>query len=116
MTIILVERIVQRCNTPSSPNYLKVENMTAKLVDIYRSEIVPRQGEIIFLDDSRIYDVVQIVYQGHGNPASPHFTVHVEVKPHSAVHDYKTSGLSFKEEWPVIVSLPCDWDYPADHP
>lgn len=111
MNIMLVERIVERCNTPSSPNYLKVEKMTAKLIVAYTSNIVPRQGEIIFLDDDKIYDVVQVIYQAHGHATTPDFTVHVEVKPHNPVHDYCTSGFSFKENWPTVISLPTDLSY-----
>lgn len=113
--IMLIERVVERCNDPSSSDYLKAKNMSAKIVDDYESNVIPRKGEIIFISDDKIYEVLEVIYLRHGvgSPGRAVISVHIEVKPHKARHTYHATNHSFEEEWPLITNMPADlsWFY-----
>jgi len=115
LKIILIERIVERCNDPMNPNYPKVTSMSTKTIDMYTSDVIPRKGEIIYIDEDTAYDVVEVIYQKHKYPlpSENNFTVHVEVSPHFNFHTYKSvvTDTSFVEEWPIITKLPMDMSW-----
>lgn len=111
MLINLLERDVQRCNDPASPNYHKVTNVSAKIIDTYDSNFVPRIGEVISIGDNLAYDVVSIVYMrdsfkdGYRSQNENVLKVIVEVKLHIGKTTFNADGYSFEEDWPLITRI-----------
>lgn len=110
MNILLIERVVTRCTDPDSPQYKLATHMSSKLVARYVSDVVPRKGEIIFVDENTSYEVVQVIYQRLGSslPGKATFSVHIEVKPYVCIHKYVDTENQFFETWPLVINLPSD--------
>lgn len=107
MYIMLLERIVERCADPTSNNYGKITKMTAKTVDAYTSDIIPRIGEVIFVDEETAYTVVDVIYNKCCCNLSGEniLGVMIEVEPYFAVNIHNTGGYCFEEDWPLIATL-----------
>lgn len=106
--VTLRQRIVERCNDPSSPNYKRVTKMTSRPIEgfvYYNGDIVPRTGEVICLDQNRAYDVISVIHSKRCCAGLLHPEVIVEVVPHVAEHSFNAGGYSFTEEWPLISDL-----------
>lgn len=106
--VSLMQRIVERCTDPTSPNYNKVTKMNSLPIEgflSYNLDIVPRKGEIICLENGKSYQVVEVVHTRRCCAGLWHPEVIVEVVPHVAEHIYDTGSYSFKEEWPLISDL-----------
>lgn len=106
--VLLRERIVERCSDPTSRNYKKVINMFCKEVEGFVShdtDIIPRIGEIICLEDNTAYDVISVVHSRRKCAGLWHPEIIVEVVPHVAKHMYDAGNYSFEEDWPLISDL-----------
>lgn len=110
MLIMLSERIVERCNDPASENYKKVTHMSAKTIDMYKSNFIPRKGEVIFSNDGMSYDVVNVIYQKCASRLDEENIIYavIEITPHVNEHIYDCGGYQIKEDWPLIAELPSD--------
>ena len=106
--ITLVERVVERCNDTRSRNYMKVVKMTKRVIDTYYScnpTIIPRIGEVVYLNKQKAYDVLDVIYSKRKYNGIWHDEVILEVKPHVCEHSYNSGSYSFKEDWPIIMDL-----------
>ena len=106
--VSLRERIVERCSDPTSPNFNKVEKMSARHVEGFVScnlDIIPRIGETICVDSEHSYDVIAVMHTRRCCAGLWHPEVIVEVVPHVSKHYYNAGNYFIEEEWPLISNL-----------
>lgn len=107
--ITLMERVVERCNDLTSPNYRHVIKMYKRHVEGFSFSaggyVIPRVGDVVSLSANEAYDVISVIHTTRCCAGLNHLEVILEVVPHVATHAFDAGSYSFEEAWPLISDL-----------
>ena len=103
--ITFIERVVVRVDDTRSPRNHQIAHQAQKIVNCYSSDVIPRVGEIVCMDNDKAYDVVAVIHCRRKRGGIARDEVFVEVTPHIRTHAYCTGSYSIVEEWPLVTEL-----------